>query len=201
MDGAHEGAVVGSSHVPCGGLGLHLFYVQIFDNYLAVALGNGGRELMYCILSDVVDLILSTLLLYEKLCVVSGVALASGECFLLSPELGVELLELLYGELEYCSIGGYSRVLESYVDTDDGLRIGARWSDIAFGVDLSYEMPLSGIMGHCVAHHLALETVLFRYADTSDVGQLDSIAVPCDLRIINVKRLLAALLMELRLRR
>lgn len=75
MDGAHEGAVVGSSHVPCGGLVLHLFYVQILYDYLAVALGNGGRELMYCILSDVVNLILCTLLLYEKLRVVSGVPL------------------------------------------------------------------------------------------------------------------------------
>lgn len=40
-----------------------------------MALGNGGRELVYCILSDVVDLILCTLLLYEKLRVVSGVSL------------------------------------------------------------------------------------------------------------------------------
>ena len=56
-------------------------------------------------------------------------------------------------------------------------------------------------MGHCVAHYLALETDLFRYADTSDVGQLDSIAVPGDLRIVDVERLLAALLVELRPRR
>ena len=92
-------------------------------------------------------------------------------------------------------------MLESYVDTDDGLWIGTIRLYIAFGVDLSYEMPLSCIMGHCVAHYLALETDLFRYADTSDVGQLDSIAVPGDLRIVDVKRLLAALLVELRLRR
>lgn len=72
---------------------------------------------------------------------------------------------------------------------------------IAFGVDLSYEMPLACIMGHCVAHYLALETDLFRYADTSDVGQLDSIVIPGDLRIVDVKRLLAALLVELRPRR
>ena len=121
--------------------------------------------------------------------------------FLLSPELGFELLQLLNRELQDGSIGGYSRIQKSYVDTDDGLGIGTLRFHIAFGVDLSYEMPLSGIMGHCVAHYLALETDLFRYADTSDVGQLDSIAVPCDLRIINVKRLLAALLVELRLRR
>ena len=110
-------------------------------------------------------------------------------------------MELLYGELEYCSIGGYSRIQKSYVDTDDGLWIGTMWADIAFGVDLSYEMPLSCIMGHCVSHYLALETDLLRYADTSDVGQLDSVTIPGDLRIVDVKRLLAALLVELRLRR
>lgn len=66
-----------------------------------MALGNGGRELMYCILADVVDLILCPLLLYEKLGVVSGVALTSGECLLLSPELGVELLKLLERELQF----------------------------------------------------------------------------------------------------
>ena len=72
---------------------------------------------------------------------------------------------------------------------------------IAFGVDLSYEMPLSCIMGHCVAHYLALETDLLRYADTSDVWQLDSVTMPESFRIVDVKRLLAALLVELRLRR
>ena len=90
---------------------------------------------------------------------------------------------------------------KSYVDTDDGLRMGTVGFHIAFGVDLSYEMPLSCIMGHCVAHYLALETDLFRYADTSDVGKPYMIAVPCDLSIVDVKRLLTALLMELRLRR
>ena len=120
---------------------------------------------------------------------------------MLSPELGFELLQLLNRELQDGSIGGYSRIQKSYVDTDDGLGIGTLRFHIAFGVDLSYEMPLTGIMGYRVAHYLALESDLFRYADTSDVGQLDSIAVPCDLRIINVKRLLAALLVELRLRR
>ena len=166
-----------------------------------MALGNGGRELMYCILSDVVDLILCALLLYEKLGVVSGVALTSGECLLLPPEFGIELLELLYGELQDGSIGGYSRIQKSYVDSDDGLGIGTMWADIAFGVDLSYEMPLSCVMGHCVAHYLALETDLFRYADTSDVGKPYMVAVPGDLSIVDVKRLLAALLVELRLRR
>lgn len=156
---------------------------------------------MYCILSDVVDLILCPLLLDKKLCVVSGVALASGECLLLSPELGVELLELLCGELQFGAVTGHSRIQKSYVDTDDGLRIGTIRLYIAFGVDLSYEMPLTGIMGHRVSHYLALETDLFRYADTSDVGQLDSIVIPGDLRIIDVKRLLAALLVELRPRR
>ena len=92
-------------------------------------------------------------------------------------------------------------MLESYVDTDDGLWIGTIRLYIAFGVDLSYEMPLTGIMGYRVAHYLALKTDLFRCADTSDVGQLDSIAIPCNLSIVDVKRLLAALLMELRLRR
>ena len=166
-----------------------------------MALGNGGRELVYCILTDVVDLILCTLLLYEKLRVVSGVALASGECLLLSSELGVELMELFCGELQFGAVAGYSRIQKSYVDTDDGLWIGAVRFHIAFGVDLSYEMPLSCIMGHCVSHYLALETDLFRYADTSDVGQLDSVTIPGDLSIVDVKRLLAALLMELRLRR
>lgn len=120
---------------------------------------------------------------------------------MLASELGVELMELLYGELQFGAVAGYCRIQKSYVDTDDGLGIGTLRFHIAFGVDLSYEMPLTGIMGHRVSHYLALETDLFRYADTSDVGQLDSIAVPCDLRIINVKRLLAALLVELRLRR
>ena len=156
---------------------------------------------MYCILTDVVDLILCTLLLYEKLGVVSGVALASGECLLLSPELGVELVQGFLWELQLGAVAGYSRIQKSYVDTDDGLGIGTMWSDIAFGVDLSYEMPLSGIMGHCVAHHLALETDLFRYADTSDVGQLDSVTMPESFCIVDVKRLLAALLVELRFRR
>ena len=197
-NGAHEGAVVGSAHVPCGGLVSHFLYVQILYDYLAVALGNGGRELMYCILADVVDLILCTLLLYEKLRVVSGVALASGECLLLSPEFGVELLKLLCGELQFGAVAGHSRIQKSYVDSNDGLWIGAIRLYIAFGVDLSYEMPLTGIMGHCVAHYLALETDLFRYADTSDVGQLDSIAIPCNLSIVDVKRLLAALLVKLR---
>lgn len=81
-----------------------LLNVQILDNRCAVALGNGGRELVYCILSDVVDLILCTLLLYEKLRVIPGVALASGECLLLSPELGIELMELLCGELQFGAI-------------------------------------------------------------------------------------------------
>ena len=175
--------------------------VQILNDYLAVALGNGGRELVYCILTDVVDLILCPLLLDKKLRVVSGVALTSGECLLLSPELGIELLELLYGELEYCSIGGYSRIQKSYVDTDDGLWIDAMWLYIAFDVDLSYEMPLSGIMGHRVAHYLALESDLFRYADTSDVGKPHVVAIPGDLSIGDVKRLFAALLVELRPRR
>ena len=200
-NGAHEGVVVGTTHVPCGGLGLHLFYVQILDDYLAVALGNGGRELVYCILSDVVDLILCTLLLYEKLRVVSGVALASGECLLLSPELGIELLELLCGELQFGAVAGYSRIQKPYVDADDGLGIGAPRFHIAFGVDLSYEMPLSCIMGHCVAHYLAIESDLLRCADTPDVWQPHTIAIPGDLRIVDVKRLLAALLVELRLRR
>ena len=83
---------------------MELLDVQIFDDYLAVALGNGGRELMYCILSDVVDLILRALLLYEKLRVISGVALASGECFLLSPEFGVELGQGFSWELQDGSV-------------------------------------------------------------------------------------------------
>ena len=120
---------------------------------------------------------------------------------MLSPELGIELLKLLNRELQFGSIGGYSRIQKSYVDTDDGLRVGTLRFHIAFGVDLRYEMPLSCIVGHRVSHYLALETDLFRYADTSDVGQLDSIAIPGDLRIVDVKRLLAALLVELRLRR
>ena len=60
-----------------------------------------GRKLVGCILTDVGDLILCPLLLYEKLGVVSGVALTSGECLLLSPELGVELLKLLERELQF----------------------------------------------------------------------------------------------------
>ena len=67
--------------------------VQVLDNRCAVALGDGGRELMYCILTDVVDLILSALLLDKKLRVISGVSLTSGECLLLSSEFGIELVQ------------------------------------------------------------------------------------------------------------
>ena len=75
---------------------------------------------MYCILSDVVNLILCTLLLYEKLRVVSGVALASGECLLLSPELGVELVQGFFWELQFGAVTGYSCIQKSYVETYNG---------------------------------------------------------------------------------
>ena len=104
MDGAHEGAVMRPSDCSGRSLILHLFYIQILYDYLAVALGNGGRELMYCILSDVVDLILCTLLLNKKLRVVSGVALTSGECLLLPPELGFELVQGFLWELQLGAI-------------------------------------------------------------------------------------------------
>ena len=120
---------------------------------------------------------------------------------MLSPELGVELVQGFLWELQFGAVAGYSRIQKSYVDTDNGLGIGAVRFHIAFGVDLSYEMPLSCIMGHCVAHYLALETDLFRYADTSDVGKPYAVSVPGYFRIVDVKRLLAALLVELRLRR
>ena len=58
---SHEGAVVGTSHVPCGGLILELLDVQIFGNYSGVVFAHRSCKLVGCILTDVGDLLLYTL--------------------------------------------------------------------------------------------------------------------------------------------
>ena len=58
---SHEGAVVGSAHVPCWGLVLELLNAQIFGDYSCVVFAHCSRKLVGCILSDVGDLLLYTL--------------------------------------------------------------------------------------------------------------------------------------------
>ena len=60
-NGSHEGAVVGSAHVPCWGLVLELLNAQIFGDYSGVVFAHCGRKLVGCILTDVGDFILYTL--------------------------------------------------------------------------------------------------------------------------------------------
>ena len=96
---SHEGVIVGSSHVPCGGLGTELLNVQIFCNYRCVVFAHRSRKLVDCILTDVGDFILYTLEFGPLALPRIGVPLASAEGSLSSSLFGFELLELLKREL------------------------------------------------------------------------------------------------------
>ena len=61
-------------------------------------------KLVDCILSDVGDLLLYTLEFGTFALSRIGVPLASGECLLLSPEFGFELMKLLKRELQLGAI-------------------------------------------------------------------------------------------------
>ena len=101
---SHEGAVVGSSHVPCGGLSFELLDVQIFCNYCGVAFAHRSCKLVGRIFSDVGDFILYTLKFGTLALPRIGIAFAPGESLLLTPEFGVELLKLFCWKHEYCSV-------------------------------------------------------------------------------------------------
>ena len=79
---SHQRIVVGSSHVPCGGLIFELVYVQIFGDYSSVVFAHRSRKLVGCILSDVGDFILYTLEFGTFALSRIGVAFAPGECLL-----------------------------------------------------------------------------------------------------------------------
>lgn len=156
-NGSHEGAVVGSAHVPCWGLVLELLNAQIFGDYSGVVFAHCGRKLVNCILSDVGNALLYTLELGTLALSRIGISLAPAEGSLSSPLLGFELLELLYWELEYSTVTGYRWVLESYVDTDDGLWhfFGDVWT-----VESDCHVPMGSDELYCVACDFALEARL-----------------------------------------
>ena len=104
QDKSHEGAVVGTAHVPCGGLLLELLDVQIFCDYSGVVFAHRSGKLVGCILSDVGNLLLYTLEFGTLALSRIGVAFAPAEGSLSSTFLGFELLELLYWELQDGSI-------------------------------------------------------------------------------------------------
>lgn len=169
---SHEGAVVGSAHVPCWGLVLELLNVQIFGDYSGVVFAHCGRKLVNCILTDVGNFILYTLELGTLALFGLGIAFAPAECSLSSTLLGFELLELLKRELEYCTVTGYSWVLESYVDTDDGLRcfFGDVWT-----VEGDCHVPMGSYVLNCVACDFALEAWLLSQLNVANIGKTKAV--------------------------
>jgi hypothetical protein len=123
-----------------------------------VVFAHRSRKLVGCILTDVGNALLYTLELGTLALSRIGVSLAPAEGSLCFTLLGFELLELLKRELQDGSIGGYSWVLESYVDTDDGLR---RFLRCVWTVESDCHVPMGTNETHCVACDFALEARSF----------------------------------------
>ena len=129
-------------------------------------------KLVGCILTDVGDLILYTLKLGPFALSRIGIPLAPAKGSLGSAPFGFELLELLYGELEYCAVTGYSWVLESYVDTDDGLWCFELY---CWTVEGDCHVPMRCDEAHRVACDFALETWLLSDLYVADVWKMKAV--------------------------
>ena len=80
---------------------------------------------MHCVLSDVVDFQLYSLLLTQLLEVVVAVALASGEGLLAALELLLKTLERRRG-VEHGAVAGGGDVVQAHIDANDAIGRDAR---------------------------------------------------------------------------